>query len=51
MGDWKCSNCGYALKAEKPPEKCPSCKKKCEFVDATCYIPDCGRTGSDPRIG
>jgi rubredoxin len=26
----------------QPPETCPSCKKKCEFVDVSCYTPDCG---------
>ena len=38
------------LKAEKPPEKCPSCKEKCIFQNVTCYIPDCGNTGSDERL-
>jgi len=50
MGDWKCKECGYNVKADTPPEKCPSCNKKCEFVDTTCYIPDCGNTGQDPRL-
>jgi len=50
MGEWKCSNCGYTLSADKPPEQCPSCKEKCEFMDVSCYIPDCGETGSDPRL-
>ena len=50
MGDWKCNKCGYALKADNPPETCPSCKEKCEFVDVSCYIPDCGTTGTDPRL-
>ena len=50
MSDWKCSKCGYTLKAEKPPEECPSCKEKCAFVDVSCYIPECGQTGSDPRL-
>ncbi len=48
--EWKCSNCGYALKAVSPPEECPSCKQKCEFVNVTCYIPECGLTGSDQRL-
>jgi len=47
---WKCSKCGYSLKADKPPEKCPSCKEKCEFVDVSCYIPECGQQGSDQRL-
>jgi rubredoxin len=48
--EWKCSNCGYALKADVPPETCPSCKQKCEFVNVTCYIPECQTTGVDPRL-
>jgi rubrerythrin len=50
MGEWKCSNCGYVVQADVPPEQCPSCKEKCEFVDVSCYIPDCGNTGKDPRL-
>ena len=42
---WKCNTCGYTLDADKPPEKCPSCKEGCNFVDATCYTPDCGGAG------
>ena len=48
--EWKCQNCGYLLKAETPPEKCPACGQKCEFINVTCYIPECGQTGSDPRL-
>jgi rubredoxin len=48
---WKCSKCGYTFQAAAPPEQCPSCKEKCEFLDATCYTPDCSSSGSDPRIG
>lgn len=51
MANWKCSNCGYQLEAVKPPEKCPSCNQKCEFVDNTCYTPDCAVEGIDKRIG
>ncbi len=51
MADWKCKECGYTVQADKPPEECPACKKKCEFVDVSCYIPDCGNTGSDKRLG
>lgn len=39
---WKCSNCEYLLEAETPPDTCPSCKEKCEFVNVTCYVPECG---------
>ncbi len=49
---WKCSNCGYTLEAATPPEECPSCKEKCNFIDATCYTPECGGPGNiDPQIG
>ena len=48
--EWKCSNCGYQLEAKAPPERCPSCKKTCEFLDNSCYTPDCQATGKDPRI-
>jgi rubredoxin len=42
MNTWKCSNCGYTFETPSPPpEKCPSCKTKCEFLDVTCYIPEC----------
>jgi hypothetical protein len=34
-----------------PPETCPNCKEKCEFVNVTCYTPDCGGPGKiDPRL-
>ena len=48
---WKCTECGYTLETDAPPETCPGCNEKCEFVNVTCYIPDCGDTGSDPRLG
>jgi rubredoxin len=51
MADWKCTKCGYTLTGDTPPEKCPMCNEKCEFVDVSCYIPECGQTGSDPRLG
>ncbi len=50
MTEWKCQNCGYTLKAERPPEACPSCKENCEFADVSCYTPDCGNTGTDKRL-
>ncbi|MBT8339866.1 MAG: hypothetical protein HKP58_03510 [Desulfatitalea sp.] len=50
MANWKCGNCGYELEADRPPEKCPSCKESCEFLDNTCYTPDCAGGGTDPRI-
>lgn len=51
---WKCSNCGYTFQrdaTETPPETCPSCKQKCQFLNVTCYTPECGMTGQDPRLG
>ena len=51
---WKCSNCGYTLDVEAgaaPPSSCPSCKETCEFLNVTCYVPECGQTGQDPRLG
>ncbi|MBW1696296.1 MAG: hypothetical protein JRH18_04125 [Deltaproteobacteria bacterium] len=51
MTSWKCSQCGYMLEADIPPDECPSCKKRCEFLDNTCYTPDCSADGIDKRIG
>ena len=42
MTIWKCNKCGNAMEIEIPPDTCPSCKEKCEYVDVTCYIPECG---------
>jgi rubredoxin len=50
MAEWKCNKCGYSFTAVAPPDRCPSCKEKCEFVDVSCYIPDCGKQGGDPRL-
>lgn len=46
MPAWKCNNCGNTVDMPAPPEKCPSCKEKCEFVDVSCYIPECGGADS-----
>ena len=51
MVSWKCSNCGYTFEADAPPNECPSCKQKCEFVDVSCYTPDCVIQGIDDRLG
>jgi rubredoxin len=51
---WKCSSCGYTFEKEAgqaPPEACPGCKEKCEFLNVSCYVPECGATGQDPRLG
>jgi len=50
MPSWKCQNCGYSIETEKPPETCPNCKAQCEFVNNTCYTPDCKKDGIDKRI-
>jgi rubredoxin len=50
MAEWKCKNCGYTMSDERPPDQCPSCKQKCEFLDVSCYIPQCGQQGSDTRL-
>ncbi|SFM97296.1 rubredoxin-like domain-containing protein [Thermodesulforhabdus norvegica] len=42
MPKWKCTKCNYLIDADVAPDSCPSCKEKCEFVDVTCYIPECG---------
>ncbi len=50
---WKCSKCGYTFDAavgKTPPESCPDCKEKCEFLNVSCYIPDCGMQGQDNRL-
>jgi rubredoxin len=46
MTAWKCNKCGNTVSADTPPEICPFCKEKCEYVDVTCYIPECGGPGS-----
>jgi len=52
MTSWKCSNCGSIVEADIPPEQCPNCGQKCEFINATCYVPECGGEGNiDPRVG
>lgn len=47
---WKCTKCGYTYTAQKPEETCPACKEKCEFVDVSCYTPDCSGPGTDDRL-
>jgi len=36
---WRCGVCGYRLEAATPPETCPSCHEKCDFIDDTPYVP------------
>jgi hypothetical protein len=53
MAIFKCNNCGNTVDVVSPPEVCPSCKQKCEFVDVSCYIPECGGPeghGINPKV-
>ena len=50
---WKCNQCGYIVRGDAPPAKCPSCEQECSFVDIACYTPDCGGPESgniDPQL-
>ncbi len=47
---WSCTNCHYVLQALQPPDVCPSCGQACQFIDVSCYIPECGFTGVDSRL-
>jgi rubredoxin len=47
---WKCRNCGNTVVTVRPPDTCPVCKQKCEFLNVTCYQPGCGVTGMDNRL-
>ncbi len=47
---WKCSYCGNTIQVDRPPQTCPVCNQACEFLNVTCYQPDCGFTGIDPRL-
>jgi rubredoxin len=47
MAVWKCNRCGNTVNADgAPPELCPFCKERCEYVDVSCYIPECGGPGA-----
>ncbi len=48
---WKCSKCGFLFTAAIPPEVCPECGEKGDFLNVTCYTPECGGPGNiDPRL-
>ncbi|MDI9571183.1 MAG: hypothetical protein QM278_10790 [Pseudomonadota bacterium] len=47
---WKCSNCGNTIQVDRPPQTCPVCGQQCQFINVTCYTPDCGFTGLDQRL-
>lgn len=42
---WQCRECGFVFQAQNLPEQCPSCFRKCEFKNVTCYTPECGGPG------
>jgi rubrerythrin len=48
---WKCHECGYTITAAVPPGVCPECGEQCDFLNITCYTPECGGPGHiDPRL-
>jgi len=47
---WQCKSCGHTIEADRPPATCPSCNQKCEFANVTCYTPECGLSGPDPKL-
>lgn len=48
---WRCENCRYTITASTPPDVCPSCHQKSEFLNITCYTPECGGPGKiDTRL-
>ena len=47
----KCDKCGFTITAAKPPDICPECGEKSNFINVTCYTPDCGGPENiDPRL-
>jgi len=48
---WKCGKCNFTFTAPSPPEQCPGCDEKCDFLNITCYTPECGGSGNiDPGL-
>lgn len=48
---WKCGKCKFMFTAPSLPEQCPECGEKCDFLNITCYTPECGGPGNiDPRL-
>jgi rubrerythrin len=48
---WKCGKCGFLVTTAVPPAVCPECGSRCEFLNVTCYLPECGGPGNvDPRL-
>lgn len=51
LNHWKCGKCKYTFTAPSLPEQCPVCDEKCDFLNITCYTPECGGSGNiDPRL-
>jgi len=51
LNHWKCGKCKYTFTAPSLPDKCPVCDEKCDFLNITCYTPECGGPGNiDPRL-
>ncbi len=51
LNHWKCGKCKYTFTAASLPEQCPVCDEKCDFLNITCYTPECGGPGNiDPRL-
>ena len=50
---WRCADCGYRLEADQPPEECPGCGQKCDFIDDNRYVPasEGGPVGPGDPIG
>jgi rubrerythrin len=46
---WKCAKCGFLVTAGTPPAVCPECGEKCDFLNVTCYTPECGGPGHADR--
>jgi rubrerythrin len=48
---WKCGQCGFTFTGATLPKACPECGEKCDFIDVTCYTPECGGPNNiDPRL-
>lgn len=46
---WKCAKCGFMVTAATPPDVCPECGEKCDFLNVSCYTPECGGPGQFDR--
>lgn len=39
---WECAKCGFTMTVGTPLGVCPKCGEKGDFVNITCYTPQCG---------